>query len=434
MSGSTDLQAAPREKVDEELSDPRQETPPTTPDTQNEEVCPDTLRADILRHIEHIGLYSANGNGSGPISSKESIRAAHAYQRARYMEREARMLGRQWSSLMEHFAEGHEVDPGAIEPRLEVVESEKESGRLFRFATTLWSAPVSRGFGRRIRYLVRDRSNGKLIGIFALGDPVFNLKARDEWIGWNQAHRRDHLTDVMDAYVVGAVPPYAQLLGGKLVTSLIGSREVAAHFRAKYGRTTGIISGKQKRAQLALVTVTSALGRSSIYNRLHLRERPFDASSPTLVRLERIGETTGYGHFHLPDEIFARLRSLIAQDQHAYANGHQFGDGPNWRLRVARVGLQSLGLDPNLVRHGIKREVYAMPITEDFRGVLKGNTRRALAKRPSARELSSAALERWVLPRSEARPNFRDLRRRDYLAEHLNLLTERELPLSPSAT
>lgn len=429
MSGAIDLRVAPREEIEAETPGPRQETPPTTRDTRDDEVCPDTLRADILRHIEHIGLVSPNGNGNAPTYSKEGIRAAHAYQRASYMEREARMLGRQWSKLMEHFAEGHEVNPEAIDPKLEVVESEKESGRLFRFATTLWSAPVSRGFGRRMRYLVRDRSNGKLIGIFALGDPVFNLKARDEWIGWNQAHRREYLTNVMDAYVVGAVPPYSHLLGGKLVASLIGSREVAAHFRTKYGGTTGIISGKRKRAQLTLVTVTSALGRSSIYNRLHLRERPFDTSSPTLVKLDRIGETTGYGHFHLPDEIFTRLRSLIAQDQHAYANGHQFGDGPNWRLRVARVGLQSLGLDANLVRHGIKREVYAMPMTEDFRDVLKGNTRRSPAKRPSTKALSAAALERWVLPRAETRPEFGDLQKRDCLAEHLSLLAQRELPL-----
>ena len=246
--------------------------------------------------------------------------------------------------------------------------------------------------------------------------------------GWTVA-RGGNLTNVMDAYIVGAVPPYAQLLGGKLVSSLIGSREVAAHFRKKYGHTTGIISGKRKRAQLALVTFTSALGRSSIYNRLHLRECPFDTSSPTLVKLERIGETTGYGHFHLPDEIFARLRRLIAQDQHAYADGHQFGDGPNWRLRVARVGLESLDLDPDLVRHGIKREVYAMPMADNFRDILKGNTRRTLAKRPTARELSSAALKRWVLPRAETRPEYRDLQMDDYLAEHLSLLAERELPL-----
>lgn len=211
-------------------------------------------------------------------------------------------------------------------------------------------------------------------------------------------------------------------------TSLIGSREVAAHFRAKYGRTTGIISGKQKRAQLALVTVTSALGHSSIYNRLHLREQPLDVSSPTLVKLERIGETTGYGHFHLPDEIFARLRKLIAQDQHVYANGHQFGDGPNWRLRVARVGLRRLDLDPDLVRHGIRREVYAMPLAENFRNILKGDARRTTPERPSVRDLSSTALERWVLPRAQARPGFEHARKNNYLAEHLDLLAERELP------
>ena len=52
-------------------------------------------------------------------------------------------------------------------------------GDLFRAATLLWSVPVSRGYGRRMRYLVMDESNNKLIGLFALGDPVFNLKSRD---------------------------------------------------------------------------------------------------------------------------------------------------------------------------------------------------------------------------------------------------------------
>ena len=35
---------------------------------------------------------------------------------------------------------------------------------------------------------------------------------------------------MMDGYVVGAVPPYNMLLAGKLVTSLIASREVADVF------------------------------------------------------------------------------------------------------------------------------------------------------------------------------------------------------------
>ena len=40
----------------------------------------------------------------------------------------------------------------------------------------------------------------------------------------------------MNAYVVGAVQPYSQLLGGKLVTSLIGSNTVTDDFAERqYG-------------------------------------------------------------------------------------------------------------------------------------------------------------------------------------------------------
>lgn len=134
------------------------------------------------------------------------------------------------------------------------------------------------------------------------------------------------------------------------------------------------------------------------------------------------GCTTGYGLFHLPDEIFARLRKLIAQDQHAYADGYQFGDGPNWRLRVARVGLQRLDLDPDLVRHGIKREIYAMPLMGNFRDALNGIASPDGAERASVERIASAALERWVLPRAETRPSYKDIRKADYLAEHIGML------------
>ena len=41
-----------------------------------------------------------------------------------------------------------------------------------------------------MRFLVMDQSNGKLMGLFALTDPVFNLQARDNWIGWTTEDRR----------------------------------------------------------------------------------------------------------------------------------------------------------------------------------------------------------------------------------------------------
>ena len=252
-------------------------------------------------------------------------------------------MGNKINRFLEEIANGDEVEPENIQPELVDVRSGRLTGDLFRFASLLWAIPVSQGYGRRLRYLVRDRANGKLIGIFALGDPVFNLRVRDDWIGWNHEDRRDRLVNMMDAYVVGAVPPYADLLGGKLVASLIASQEVATKFEERYGNTTGLISRQQKQARLALVTVTSALGRSSMYNRVKLMTNA-RTQNETVVELLRLGSTTGYGHFQITADLFLQLRKVLQEDGHKYADGHQFGDGPNWRIRVARKGLESLGL------------------------------------------------------------------------------------------
>jgi hypothetical protein len=62
--------------------------------------------------------------------------------------------------------------------------------------------PVSNGFGRRLRYLVWDNHNNKLIGIIAIGDPVFNLSVRDTLIDWDAKARGERLVNLMDAYVL----------------------------------------------------------------------------------------------------------------------------------------------------------------------------------------------------------------------------------------
>ena len=184
----------------------------------------DLLSRDIQRHLEAIGL---NGNHPHGVLGKDTVRNIHRFHRKAAQDRIRRALGNKLESLLQEIANGDDVKPETIQPELVEVRSGTRNADLFRFASLRWSIPVSQGYGRRLRYLVKDRANGKLIGLFALGDPVFNLRVRDEWIGWNQADRRERLVNVMDAYVVGAVPPYAELLGGKLVASLVASEEVA---------------------------------------------------------------------------------------------------------------------------------------------------------------------------------------------------------------
>ena len=372
----------------------------------------DLLRSEIQRHLEAIGLNGARPHG---VLAKDAIRQIHRFHREAAQQRIRRALGDKIDLFLEEIANGDEVDPANIRPELIEARSDARTGDLFRLASLLWSIPVSQGYGRRLRYLVKDRANGKLIGIFALGDPVFNLRVRDEWIGWKQADRRERLVNLMDAYVVGAVPPYADLLGGKLVASLIASEEVGKRFQERYGGREGLISGKHKQARLTLVTVTSALGRSSVYNRLRLMPNAESATDKPVIELRKLGETTGYGHFQITDDLFSQLRAMLQEDGHKYADGHQFGDGPNWRIRVARIGLQTLGLNPDeVLKHGIRREVYAMPLASNARAYLAGREEEPTFDYMSVDELSTLARNRWLVPRSRRRPNYRT-----FLREHL---------------
>ncbi len=327
--------------------------------------------------------------------TKESIRAAHGRQRQQRDVAEREWLNPRRVRLLGYFAESADIDLTRMRPVLMPVRASTPESDLFRAATLLWSVPVSRGYGRRMRYLVMDEANDKLMGLLALGDPVFNLKSRDTWIGWSGETRKKQLSSVMDLYVCGAVPPYSFLLGSKLVACLATAREIGDDFREKYVGAIGLISGEAKPAELLIITTTSALGRSSLYNRLKLDTRP-------LTEFQRIGFTEGWGHFSVGDELFMRLREHLVSEDHKYANGYSFGTGPNWRLRTIRAAMRSLGVGDGLLKHGIQREVFATELSDTARRQLREGIE-GPGTRPTVLEITEAALNRWMRPRYERR-------------------------------
>jgi uncharacterized protein DUF4338 len=368
-----------------------------------------SLRRAVHERLVRVG-FQKNGHGyfiPGTLT-KDTVRRIHGLSRRARRDTHRPLIDRHGKHLVGHFADGVDVVPARIDPELVLVRSGTEEANLFRIATLLWSVPVSQGFGRRLRFLVRDRQNGKLIGLFGLTDPVFNLAARDEWIGWSVADRRERLVRVMDAFVVGAVPPYAQLIGGKLVAALMTSAEVMMAYDRKYNGVESVISQRVKPSKLVLLTTTSALGRSSLYNRLRI---------PGGARFEHIGGTKGFGHFHLSGHLFDRLRSRLTALKHPYSTGHQFGMGPNWRLRVVREALESLGLEADsILRHGIQREIFAAPLAQNWQGILKGEHVRVRAKPLSAAAIAEYCIARWILPRSARDTSYQGVRRESILA------------------
>lgn len=366
------------------------------------------LKRKLREHLHSLGFTkTAEGALRAPGNSKDAIRTLHSAQREERLIASENFVTRVGGKLLQYFASGTDVQPEKISPVLERVSSGTWQSDLFRLASMSWSVPVSSGFGRRLRYLVWDQSNGKLMGIIAVGDPVFNLGVRDKFIGWNSEDRGARLVNLMDAYVLGAIPPYNALLGGKLIACLLRSRDIYNDFAKTYGASTGIISQKQKKARLLSIITTSSMGRSSVYNRLKLNGTEY---------LKSIGYTGGWGHFHIPDWLFMELRDYLRHIDHTYADQHAYGQGPNWRLRTTRAALLALGFKDDLMRHGIQREVFICQIASNATKILQtGKGKPEISSLLSVRDIADMALDRWVIPRANSTPDFKYWRPNDLI-------------------
>jgi len=261
-----------------------------------------------------------------------------------------------------NLANGYEALNSEIKPFIEVCETAKQH-RLFRILRYYWSSPYSEYVGRRIRLIIRDRAlqNKPVIGIAALGSPIIHIPERDDFIGWDKEIRTRNLIYAMDAYVIGALPPYNHLLGGKLISYILASNEIRRIYKKKYRQQVTLIN-KRKSSDLVGLFTTSLYGKSSQYNRMKYNGE---------LLYNPIGETKGFGTLHLTEETIALMRKLL--EKKGINIGYKFGDGPSWRMRIIRTIGNILNFDSNfLLRHSFKRNIYYIPLAKNSLEFLMG--------------------------------------------------------------
>lgn len=367
----------------------------------------DELKESIVHILESQGYVVKSGQIEIPDGyNKDDYRRMNQLAVAKKLAVSGPGLRRFERKLIDYIANGREVCPDKISPKLVLVQPDSEEELLFRYASLHWSIPVSSGYGRRLRFLVVDAHNEKLIGLFGLGDPVFSLKDRDDWIGWDSDSKRSRMYHLMDAFVLGAVPPYAGLLCGKLVAMLALSSEVQEAFRSKYSGNVSLIKKEMREPVLAMLTTTSALGRSSIYNRIRLKGISYWTS---------VGFTQGSGEFHFSNGVYAKMRSYVEANCTPTAKHNDWGTGFRNRREVIRKCLSSLDLSSNLIYHGIRREIFAAPLGNRALEFLRGKVSDPSLHTWTAEHLSGLFKERWLLPRAATRKEYVDFRRDDFI-------------------
>lgn len=349
------------------------------------------LRRRVLASLEEQGFTILDGTISPPsMEDKSAIRELHRVAVEHRVQRARPGLERYEKELVTRLAVPNEVNWSDFGVRLVTVQPRSKEELLFRWITLHWSIPVSSGYGRRLRFIVEDKSNGKVVGVIGLGDPVFGLRDRDQWIGWDLAARKLRLRNVADAFVLGAVPPYSYVLGGKLVAALIAADEVRGAWREKYSGAASRISGGRHDGELAVITTTSALGRSSVYNRLR---------GPDRTLMYPIGYTRGSGEFQFSDGLKADFTNFADRYCVPTSKDSRWGEGFRNRREVVKKVLKALALPESLIYHGIERQVFVAPLAVNSKAFLNGQDSKLHHYHQTADELTNYSLTRYVLPR-----------------------------------
>ena len=356
-----------------------------------------TIKNLMYRELKDVGFkFKRNALVPPNLKNKDALRRAHKSAKSYLLLKNKDWIINNEKHLTDFLANGEDVKPHEISPKLVLVDNQEKSN-LFRYASYLWSIPISSGFGRRLRYLILDKSNNKLIGIIGLTDPVIGLKVREDYLGWNKKQKEKMLWHVMDLYVFGAVPPYNYLLGGKLIATLATSDQVRRDFMKKYATGRSEISRRNYRSRkggLVLLTTTGAFGESSILDRLKTQ------NDRLLWQFQ--GFTQGWGFFHLNNGIATKMYEYLVETDNDIIRRNRFGDGPNWKMRVLRECMKKLKIDyQKYGKHGIKRGFYMAPLAENFREFLNGEDKKPKFYKQTVGELFEFFKERYLLPRAK---------------------------------
>ena len=110
------------------------------------------------------------------------------------------------------------------------------------------------------------------------------------------------------------------------------------------------------------------------------------------------------------------MRQYLSLKGDGTSDRNKYGHGPNFRMRVIRQTLSMLGVEEDFLRHGINREVFAMPVADNWQEYLTGETNRCRIRRPTVLTIARAVAKRWIIQHAIRKPEWAYWSERDRAA------------------
>lgn len=220
--------------------------------------------------------------------------------------------------------------------------------------------------------------------------PYFNDLWRDYCLSENGnsairsalvAQKTKHIgSSMMELNVCGAIPPYNEILGGKLVALLATSPQVIHDYKERYSNKSSEIASRLKgkpvcrAADLVYVGTTSLyyVG-SSQYNRLKIPGAVFNSDYDVVWK--RLGMTIGFGTMHISK---ATTLSLTEATSDGFSRiNHVFGEGASPKMRLLTMSIRELLESTNedskdFSKHAMSRIVYGACLAKNTFDYLLG--------------------------------------------------------------
>ena len=179
----------------------------------------------------------------------------------------------------------------------------------------------------------------------------------------------------MEIIVCGAIPPYNELLGGKLVSLMACSPTVIRDYTERYRGQISEIASRMKGEEVVRDSHLVYLGTTSLYavgsSQYNRIKAPIGDGGT--IEFRRMGITEGYGTVFFSKETTALFSRMLELQDGGKKINHVFGEGTSPRFRLISRGLSTIGIKADaFLKHYSPRIVYSINLAKNTNEFLLG--------------------------------------------------------------
>lgn len=195
------------------------------------------------------------------------------------------------------------------------------------------------------------------------------------------AQKTKHIgSSLMELNVCGAIPPYNEILGGKLVALLATSPQVVHDYKERYADKASEIASRLKGAPVCRPADLVYVGTTSLYyvgssqyNRLKIPGKVFNTDFDIVWK--QLGMTIGFGTMHISKATTMSLTEATSDGFNRI--NHVFGEGASPKMRLLTMSIRELLESTNedskdFSKHAMSRIVYGACLAENTFDYLMG--------------------------------------------------------------